>query len=385
MKKIFTLLISVYSVNAAVSQCATIVIPKEGTSGNGGNFCLEGSNFPNICLSNTSGNFTISQGLNDTFSSLYQRLILKNDTVANQTQLELIGPNPQGSRNEILFNFSSAGQAKISSLRSSGYGTYFDFFTNPNTASNGTSLERRMRISDNGYVGIGTGIEPPRQLLDVNGIATFCNITDASSKIVINGPNTANYTAEAKIMNPDVSRDISFEFYGDPATAKIRGFRGGNYDTFLQFLTNESTDSNGIPKVRMQINGDGKVLIGNVANPMTINTANSYKLYVETGILTEKVKVAVKNATNWSDYVFYPDYHLKPLSEVEQFIKQNNHLPEIPSSDELVSNGLDLGEMQAKQMKKIEELTLYLIEMKKEIEVLKAQNAALQKNTPISK
>lgn len=116
----------------------------------------------------------------------------------------------------------------------------------------------------------------------------------------------------------------------------------------------------------------GTVRIGNV------NTPVGYKLYVEQGILTEKVKVAIASSGAWADYVFATDYNLKPLSEVEKFIKTNNHLPNIPSATELATEGLDLGKMQALQMEKIEELTLYLIDMKKEIEVLKKENTILK-------
>jgi hypothetical protein len=112
----------------------------------------------------------------------------------------------------------------------------------------------------------------------------------------------------------------------------------------------------------------GTVRIGNV------NTPVGYKLYVEKGILTEKVKVAIASSLAWADYVFAKDYKLKSLAEVEAFVKENKHLPNIPSASELVKEGLNLGEMQAKQMEKIEELTLYMIEMKKEIDSLKKQN-----------
>jgi hypothetical protein len=66
-----------------------------------------------------------------------------------------------------------------------------------------------------------------------------------------------------------------------------------------------------------------------------------------------------------------------PLNEVETFVKENKHLPGIDSANELVKNGLDVAEMQAKQMGKIEELTLYVIQQNKEIEELKAQVKAL--------
>lgn len=118
--------------------------------------------------------------------------------------------------------------------------------------------------------------------------------------------------------------------------------------------------------------------IGNVTTP------GNYLLYVEKGILTEKVKVAVKGTANLTraDHVFASDYKLKSLDEIEDYINENNHLPGVPSANELVSEGLDLGEMQAKQMEKIEELTLYLIEMKKEITLLKSENAALKISNP---
>ncbi len=115
----------------------------------------------------------------------------------------------------------------------------------------------------------------------------------------------------------------------------------------------------------------GKIYVGNTAAFPT-ETGN-YKLYVEGGILTEKVKVAMRSTTNWADYVFASDYKLTPLKEVEVFINKNKHLPGISSADELVKNGLDLADMQAKQMQKIEELTLYAIKQNKEIEDLKLQ------------
>jgi len=80
----------------------------------------------------------------------------------------------------------------------------------------------------------------------------------------------------------------------------------------------------------------------------------------------------------WYDHVFYPDYNLRPLDELEQFIKENNHLPEIPSAKEVKENGLDLGDMQGKLLLKIEELTLYTIEQQKLIEALEKRLSELE-------
>jgi len=86
------------------------------------------------------------------------------------------------------------------------------------------------------------------------------------------------------------------------------------------------------------------------------------ELAVNGTITTQKVKVTL---TGWSDYVFNSDYHLRPLHEVEQYIQQNHHLPEVPSAEEVKKDGLDMGDNQATLLKKIEELTLYVIEMEK--------------------
>jgi hypothetical protein len=81
------------------------------------------------------------------------------------------------------------------------------------------------------------------------------------------------------------------------------------------------------------------------------------------------------NAMNiqWFDHVFAKDYKLRSLSELEQFITTNKHLPEIPSAKEVAENGINLGQMQGKLLLKVEELTLYIKEKKKQIKALQQQ------------
>jgi hypothetical protein len=101
-----------------------------------------------------------------------------------------------------------------------------------------------------------------------------------------------------------------------------------------------------------------------------IGTANpQYSLAVNGIIGAKEVNLT---ATGWADYVFRPEYTLKPLSELEAFINKNGHLPNVPSEKEVLENGVNLLEMNIKLLEKVEELTLYLIEMKKEIEELRA-------------
>jgi hypothetical protein len=91
-------------------------------------------------------------------------------------------------------------------------------------------------------------------------------------------------------------------------------------------------------------------------------------IFVNGKITTKEIEVKIDV---WADYVFQDDYQLKPLNEVEAFIKEHKHLPGIPSEKEITENGLSVGEMNQKMMEKIEELTLYVIELQKEIETLK--------------
>ena len=78
--------------------------------------------------------------------------------------------------------------------------------------------------------------------------------------------------------------------------------------------------------------------------------------------------------------MFDKNYHLSTLAEVEQYIKKNGHLPEIPSATEIEKNGVDVGEQLKLQMQKIEELTLYIIEQNKRIAALEKTNKKLYEN-----
>jgi len=97
----------------------------------------------------------------------------------------------------------------------------------------------------------------------------------------------------------------------------------------------------------------------------------------ECGELCAAEEVHVKLVKEWGDYVFAPDYQLKSLSEVEGFICTHHHLPGIPSAAEVETAGVSLGEMRAKLLLKIEELTLYVIEQQRTIETLQHQLKAV--------
>jgi len=174
------------------------------------------------------------------------------------------------------------------------------------------------------------------------------------------------------VGSPDATLQVKrgTGFYGTAA------FEGTTYNSHFNYSTDEHTYIRGGKNFsRVYINelNGGKVIIGNITSLPV-----GYRLYVEQGILTERLRVAVNNTSNWADYVFADDYKLMPLEEVEAFVKKHNHLPNVPSADAMVENGIDVATVDAKLMEKIEELTLYMIEMKKEMKKLADENILIK-------
>ena len=109
--------------------------------------------------------------------------------------------------------------------------------------------------------------------------------------------------------------------------------------------------------------------------PVGINTANTtqeYALAVDGGVIATKVRIQLKN--DWPDRVFAPDYALRPMEELREYVAVNRHLPGVPSEEEVSEQGIDLGSMQAVLLEKIEELTLYILRQQRDIERLTQHN-----------
>ncbi|HTS65992.1 MAG TPA: hypothetical protein VMH28_28415 [Candidatus Acidoferrales bacterium] len=140
----------------------------------------------------------------------------------------------------------------------------------------------------------------------------------------------------------------------------------GNYE--MGTSTNDGLAFDTNLATRMLITGSGNVGIG-TTNP------GSYKLAVEGNIGARDVIV-----TNlaWSDYVFSPGYRLRPLSEVAAYIQAHHHLPDIPSEAEVKEKGVAVGDMQARMLAKIEELTLHMIQEHERSDRLERQNQELR-------
>ena len=98
-------------------------------------------------------------------------------------------------------------------------------------------------------------------------------------------------------------------------------------------------------------------------------SATGYVLSIEGKAIAAEFRVLAPGS--WPDYVFSNNYSLKPLAEIKKYIKENNHLPNIPAASEIEKNGIPLGEMSKNLMEKVEELTLYIIDLQEQVDLLK--------------
>ncbi|WP_417801110.1 hypothetical protein [Tenacibaculum sp.] len=228
-----------------------------------------------------------------------------------------------------------------SSSRIIGYGGNLRFYTNANLAENTNfSPTQRMVINSSGNVGIGT--TSPSKRMHIKGS------TGSYDQLLVEGGVSAAIQLESK------------ENIGD------RPVISGNNGSFsIQIWKNRSSWKS----TPFHINQSGNIGIG------TTDT-KGFKLGVNGKIAATEVKVATY--ANWSDFVFYEDYQLPTLTEVENHIKEKGHLKDIPSAKEVEKNGFFLGEMDAKLLQKIEELTLYTIAQEKKIRILEKQNSKIE-------
>jgi len=232
-----------------------------------------------------------------------------------------------------------------------------------------TNNSERLRIKANGDLKIApfSGTEIRIAYIDENGILK-AGSTGVAPSAACPGPALAWFDG----FNPNdvvkcptaglVGIGTLFPQYKVDITGTLRNTE----NAYLATASGKgvSIGSTTVPS-GIKLNVDGKVAIGNPPS-----YPGNYDLYVMGGILAEKVKVALSSSAGWSDFVFDPDYKLKSISELEEFIKSNKHLPEIPTTEDVTANGTDLGEIQAKLLQKIEELTLYIIQQDKRIEML---------------
>jgi hypothetical protein len=185
-------------------------------------------------------------------------------------------------------------------------------------------------------------------------------LTGGASLVVGGGPTwtTNNWLKSVKLFNGS-----AIEFAGTGRSFGI-GASGGNF-----YFSHANVDGSGAANYYMVADGTtGNMAIGGLP------VAN-YKLTVDGRIGARSVKVV---QGGWPDYVFHSNYQLPSLQEVETFVTTQHHLPGIPTAKEVKEEGLDLGEFDKQLLKKVEELTLYIIQLNKNVDSLNKQVAAQQ-------
>ncbi|MBN2165064.1 MAG: hypothetical protein JW717_02185 [Marinilabiliaceae bacterium] len=229
--------------------------------------------------------------------------------------------------------------------------------------THGDNVTKGITIYKDGGLGVGYSSSfLMKYKLAINGTSYFANnltIEGSNKDILIK--NTSE--SESGIRFSD-SQDVSGLqsakiMFNSNTTAdnKLNFYIGADYSS--TYWKNATTN-----KKALTIANDGKVGIG-TENPQA-------ELAVNGTILAKEVRVSVTDG-DWPDYVFSDDYQLKNLNEVEGFINENNHLPDVPSAQAMEEEGVDLAKMNKVLLQKVEELTLYMIQQQKEIEALKAK------------
>lgn len=214
------------------------------------------------------------------------------------------------------------------------------------------------------FIGIGT-LTPKHKLHIENGAVMISGSNSGGGPMILFSDNVnANSYPNGRwgIEYEPNAHGLNFWNPHNPSTGG-----GANFIMFLKDDGKVGIHTNN-PTADFTVNGN--MLIGD-PNYVPIPNSN-YNLFVQNGILTEKVKVSAIG-TNWADYVFEENYELRTLNEVEAFIAEHKHLSNIPSAQEVKFNGIDLGEMNSKLLEKIEEITLYLIDLNKRIEILEKE------------
>lgn len=196
----------------------------------------------------------------------------------------------------------------------------------------------RMIVAANGRVAINTLITPAQ--LNVTGTDEVVNISGTNPYLQMSAGGTDIGYLRARDGNLQLA------------------VNSGNAAGKIQLMTKNKT--------RLWIDGNGNVSVSDDGK-----VANGYLLSVKGKVVAEEVLVQLNGS--WPDYVFESNYKLMKLAELKQYITQNNHLPDVPSARDMRS-GIAVGDMNKLLMQKVEELTLYVLQLHEEIQTLKNQN-----------
>jgi hypothetical protein len=236
--------------------------------------------------------------------------------------------------------------------------------------SGGTDIFR-IKAAGGGYFAdnVGIGVTTPSAQLHTSGSVRFQGLTNDNTQIrvVVSDVNGNLSYRDASSLGGGGSVSGSANFIAKYATTTSIG-NSLLYDNGTNVGVGTATPNT---NAKLDVNGNifssGKIAIGTT----DIAKISTYSLAVNGDALFNKIKI--KAYANWPDYVFQSNYRLAALNEIELFIQQHKHLPGVPAAEEIEKNGFDVGDNQALLLKKIEELTLYIIDQDKRIKRLEEQ------------
>ena len=218
---------------------------------------------------------------------------------------------------------------------------------------NGSTWNESMTLDGEGKLGLNMNGTLPSRTFDMTGNARITTLAMGFPALTINAGPEAGLVLNT--THPVGSYGYGIQVTADqPTTKTLSAFHGA------------------IENFRVYANGNtfisGNVGIGKLEDP-------GYKLDVAGTI--RACEVLVEN-NGWCDYVFEDNYDLRSIDELEAYVKENRHLPNIPAASVVESEGQSLGDYQKRMMEKIEELSLYVIELNGRVKSLEAENAELR-------
>ncbi|MBL0128692.1 MAG: hypothetical protein IPP83_14815 [Flavobacteriales bacterium] len=232
-----------------------------------------------------------------------------------------------------------------------------------------TNNDVRMRLTSSGQLQVGGDLEEWPE----TDAAGRVNILQGNGNWLVlktQGATPSTPSSYWGLHNPPEQDRLMFYFHpvqGEPLYDVLTLREDGNVGIGTSAASTAGMRLNVVGGVQTD-----KLAIGDVTAP------SGYRLYVQDGILTEKVKVSLSSTSDWSDHVFAHGYGLMPLTEVADYIDANGHLPGVPSAECMVEQGLDVVKTDAMLLQKIEELTLHLIDMESRLRDLEAENRSLR-------